>query len=164
MSQRFVIEKDGERQNVTDLDGYDGWTLVSEVPDEIPDHEAELVDGAWVIPIDIRRARVWSAVKALRAEKEDGAASTPYGPIDCDDRSKIKISGLVQTAQLLGSDFSVEFTMADNSVQTLTAAQMIDLGLSVSAHVDVVYGRARALREEIDASTDPESIDIEAGW
>lgn len=161
---RFVIEKDDERQNVTSLDGYEDWTVVSEVSDEIPDSQAELVGDEWVIPIDIRRARMWAAVKALRDAKERGWAQTASGAVDCDDRSKLKISGLVQTAQLLGDAFSVDFTMADNSVSTLDAAAMTDVGLSVAAHVDLVYARARVLREAIDASDDPESIDIETGW
>jgi len=62
--------------------------------------------------------------------------------------------------------FSADFTLADNTVATLNAAQMIGLGVAVGQHVQQVYGRATELREAIDAAQDIdalEAIDIGAG-
>lgn len=164
---RFLIEKDGERQNVTSMAGYEDWTVISEIADEVPDHEAELVEGQWVVPVGVRRDRMWAQVKAIRDEKEGGDATTTFGVVQCDDRSKIKINGLAQMAQLakaMGSPFSVEFAMADNSLVTLDSDGAMSLGIQTGQYISALYTRARALRDEIYASDDPESIDINVGW
>jgi hypothetical protein len=41
-----LIEKDGERQYVNSLDGYEDWTVVPDVP--APQDGCELVNNEWV--------------------------------------------------------------------------------------------------------------------
>lgn len=162
---RYVVEKDGERQNVTSLDGYDDWTLVSEVADEIPDHDAELVDGEWVVPIAVRRARVWEATKLYRDLHRHMGCDTPKGRMDNDPESQAKLTGAVTMAQLMGDTFSVDWTMEDNSVVTHNRAEIEAAGLAMGAFDAACHAVGQALRAAIDISNDPETIDIPgAGW
>lgn len=135
-------------------------------------------DPEWMLPdfdtrtffpnIDGRRAAKWEEVKAKRDALENGVALTPAGPVQCDNRSKIKINGMVMMAQLAigaGQPFEEEFTLFDNSVITLDAQTATSLGVAVGAHVSAVFAVARVLRAEIDGASTLASIaaiDIEA--
>ena len=41
----YLIEKNGERQFVSDLDGYEGWGVIG---DAAPKDGCDLIDGVWV--------------------------------------------------------------------------------------------------------------------
>lgn len=116
------------------------------------------------------RLRRWVEVKAIRDALENGAAPTPVGPVDCDDRSKTKILGIVQMAVLslqFQEPFSEDFTLADNQVVSLDGAAAIGMGRATGLFVSRIHARARALRAEIDAAADAEAIaaiDIQSGW
>ncbi|RST30166.1 DUF4376 domain-containing protein [Sphingomonas ginkgonis] len=146
-------------------EGYAGeeWELVAEGADR-PDPAAEIVEGAWQVPVAVLQQRQWARVKAIRGEREL-LASTPFGVVQSDQASKLNINGLVMMAQLQGASFSEEFTLADNTIAgPLSGQQMVQLGMAVGQHVSAVYARARALRDEIEQSSDPASVDIESGW
>lgn len=110
------------------------------------------------------RAAKWGEVKALRDELENGVAQLPepLGPIQTDDRSKIKINGLVTRALVAAAAenalppnssplFLEDFTRADNRVVTLTSVLVAKMGEGVARHVSTVFATSRALREQIFA-------------
>jgi hypothetical protein len=113
---------------------------------------------------------LWEEVRAIRADKVDGGATTPFGRVDTDKLARTNISGAALSAviaQGASAPYSVEWTLADNSSVVLNAAEMIGLGLAVMQHVDACYNRARALRNLINAAPDMAellAIDITAGW
>lgn len=155
-----------------ELEGYSTETHdLIDAPDDIFRGNWSWDVGAreWTPSIMRQQHSKWSAVKQLRDVKAD-KAPTPFGIVDSDDSSKIKITGLVSMAMLAkgaGAAFSEEFTMADNSVVTMDADMVIGLGVAVGQHISAVYARARALREDIDAATtqaELDAIDIETGW
>jgi hypothetical protein len=120
-----------------------------------------------------RKAAMWDLVKARRTALTDSpgaSVETPSGVVQSDAKSQQNILGLVQMAvlaQLASQPFSADFTLADNSVATLDASEMIALGLAVGQYVQAVYAHARSLREAIDAAEDHEAldlIDIGASW
>lgn len=150
---RYVIEKDGERQNVTSLSGYDGWAVVSEVGDEIPDHEAELLEGQWVVPIAVLRERKWAEIKAIRDELRYSGCDTPKGRMDNDPDSQRKLTSAVTMAGLLGDTFSVGWTMEDNSVVTHDKAEMEAAGLAVGMFDAQCHAIGQALRAQIETAT-----------
>lgn len=113
----------------------------------------------------------WAEVKELRDILEQGPAPTPLGNVQTDDASKIKISGLVQMAQIAISalePFTEHFTMADNTVVEVDALEMISIGVAAGQYVSAVHATARALRVAITACTtieEVEAVDVEgAGW
>jgi hypothetical protein len=156
---RYVIEKDGERQNVTSLGGYDDWTVVSEVVDELPDHEAELVDGAWVIPLDILKARKWEDIKFYRDLHRHMGCDTPKGRMDNDPESQAKVNGAVTMAQLLGDVFSIDWTMEDNSVVTHNKAEMEAAGVAMGEFDATCHAIAQALRAATNAAASEAELD-----
>ncbi len=116
------------------------------------------------------RTVLWERAKAARDAAIDGGAPTPAGVVDSDALSRSNITGAsigAMLAQSSGAPFSVEWTLKNNSVVTLDAAQMIALGLAVLAHVNACHDHARALREQIEAAADVPAllqIDVSAGW
>ncbi|WP_114227041.1 MULTISPECIES: DUF4376 domain-containing protein [Sphingomonas] len=124
----------------------------------------------WEVPLATLKERAIDRVAALKFEHENGGMVTPWGTAQSDLDSRGKITGIVtgaMAAQALGQPFSVNFTMADNSVVPLDATQAMQFGLTVMAGVSSVHDTATALKNAIDAATTAEelaAIDIEGGW
>lgn len=122
------------------------------------------------LTVDGNRPARWEQVKALRTEKVNGGAATTWGIAQTDELARSNISGATLAAVIAKSasaPFEITWTFADNSTADLDADEMIGLGLTVMAHVDACYARARVLRADIDAAADMAallSINIEQGW
>jgi hypothetical protein len=98
---------------------------------------------------------------------DGGAVVTPSGTVQCDESSRVNITGAVVLAGLAPSQFSINWTMADNTQVTLNASAMVAMGQAVAGHVAAVHGHARALKDAIAAATTADqlaSIDLESGW
>lgn len=127
-------------------------------------------EGAATTNLPALQSAVWEQVKARRDAAIDGGATTPSGVVDSDALSRSNISGAVLAAviaQAAGAPFSMDWTLKDNSVVTLDAADMIAVGLAVMSHVNSAHAVARVLRATIEAATDVGTllqIDITAGW
>lgn len=101
----------------------------------------------------------WAQIKAARAAAEDGGFAWDGSTFDSDMASNLRISGAVQLAQIVGGAFSIGWTLADNSVRTLSAAQMVAVGVAAGQHVAAQRATARALREQIQAATTPQELE-----
>lgn len=111
------------------------------------------------------------AAKALReAALNGGCRVAPYGPFDTDEVSRGYINGAVSAASMAlqsGQAFDDEWTLADNSVVTLTASDVIAVGLGVAAHVSACHARYRELKSQIAVAPDEEALgalDVTTGW
>lgn len=133
-------------------------------PDELaalpPDEPMALAD---------RKAAMRDAVNARKAALDNGVALTPSGPCNCDSDSRGKISGAVLSyiAQGQPAEFSIDWTMADDSDVTLSGAELVAMGLSVGGFIEDVHGHSRVLKAAIDAAEDHDAldaIDISEGW
>lgn len=120
------------------------------------------------IAVDIRllaeaKAYKWTALKAARTVAE-AASFTCDGSVYQADKERI--SGAVQLAllaQLAGQPFSIDWTLSDNSVRTLDAAQMIAVGVALGTVVSSIFDTARQLRIQLDAANTVEEVDA-IGW
>jgi len=101
----------------------------------------------------------WAQIKAARAAAEDGGFAWDGSTFDSDMASNLRISGAVQLAQIVGGAFNIGWTLADNSVRTLSAAQMVAVGVAAGQHVAAQRATARALREQIQAATTPQELE-----
>jgi hypothetical protein len=119
---------------------------------------------------DIVRARA----DAVRDAKASGGCDTPFGRVDTTDPTKIDMVGAVLMAMLskqAGKPFSIDWTMADKTVQTLDADGMTALGLAVGEHRQDCQNASTAIRSAIDqaaarkgaTAADIFAIDIQAG-
>lgn len=168
-----LIEKADVRQWIPDEDLEEheeqGWVLLGGVEGTPPEYYI-LENGEITCDLEPLKERKWLQAKAKRDAHDQGVATTPFGPVQADDSSKVKISGLVQMAQLslaAGAPFSETFTMQDNTLVDLNANEMIQLGISVGQHVSLTHAKGRELREAIqEAQTLAalEAIDIDSGW
>lgn len=128
-----------------------------------------LADIADIDPVELR-AGIWEQVKAKREALLNAGAPTSFGTMDADLVSRVNIGGAATgalAATVMSQPFSINWTTTANAVVTLTAAQMIQMGMEVMAYVSGCHDRARALRAEIEAAADATAllqIDYTAGW
>jgi hypothetical protein len=140
-----------------------------------------LVDGALVeVPLrslmaaapqlELARTERWAAAKVYRDARMQAGCPTAKGVVDTNEDSQRKINGAATAALIAkvgGADWSIEWTMADNSVVPHDADEMIALGVSVAAHIAACQNAGTAVRTAIEAADTPQAvdqIDITAGY
>jgi hypothetical protein len=117
----------------------------------------------WVDPRDLAslKAAHWIGIKAERDQREYGTFTWDGSEFDCNRDSTAKIMGAVQTAMLsaqAGQSFSVDWTLADNTVRVMSGVDMISAGMTLMAAVSNLYETSRTLRAQIDAATTAEEV------
>ncbi|WP_347269850.1 DUF4376 domain-containing protein [Rhizorhabdus histidinilytica] len=138
-------------------------------------------DGLSFIPdettiAELRAAR-WRQAKDIRFMRMTGGCLVPgIGLVDTRNdpisNSQLFVAGAALSASRAlaidpDTDWSKDWTLADNSVVTLSAAQMIALGDAVEAHLQACQDAGTAIRALIDAADDEAAlaaIDITAGY
>lgn len=101
------------------------------------------------------RANAWSAVKAARDEAEAAHfefEGSWYQP-DVKNITGAVLASLLAAAR--GMSFVRDWTLADNSVLSLTGEQVQALGLVLTDRIDAIHQRSRTLRDLIDNATTP---------
>lgn len=105
------------------------------------------------------KAQKWVEMKEARRQALCAPLATPYGTFDADPDSR---GNIIDTAHLMqteaqafapGSNPTEDFTLADNTVVTLTASQMVEVALLLANQVKAAYARGRVVRAEIEAAT-----------
>ncbi|OIP19571.1 MAG: hypothetical protein AUK51_01155 [Comamonadaceae bacterium CG2_30_59_20] len=69
-----------------------------------------------------------------------------------DATSQNRITGAVTLAQL-SSAFTIDWTLADNTVRNLGQMDMFQVGAALGVHVQTQFAKGQALRAQIDAAT-----------
>lgn len=106
--------------------------------------------------LDALKDAKWEQIKAARAAAEYGGFTWDGSTFDSDLASQQKIMGSAQLASLI-TGYSVDWTLADNTVRHLTASEMTAVGEALGQHVNTQYVHARTLRQQIaDAQTSQE--------
>ncbi|UAK24175.1 DUF4376 domain-containing protein [Sphingomonas nostoxanthinifaciens] len=122
------------------------------------------------VALDVARVAAWADALAYRNARQTGGCLTPLGRVDTDADSQRKISGAALAALIAksaGQAFSIDWTMADNSVVTHDAAAMIAMGMAVTQYLDACQKAGTAKREQIEAAADEAvlaSIDVTTGY
>lgn len=138
-----------------------------------------LTDAAIFVPatatIGQLRAALWAKAKSQRYMAMMGGCDVPgIGRVQTDTTpqrdSQARIAmeaGRAARAIAAGLSWSIDFTMADNSVRPTTAADMIAIDDAVAAHVQACRAAGEAIRTLIEAAEDEAAlaaIDITAGY
>lgn len=137
------------------------------IPDGVAPHFARWDGSAIVTDLDPLRQAAYARVKELREQRKGGGLMTPLGPIETDPDSRSNINGAVQMASILGTAFSIDWRLADNSVVSLNADTMIQIGLMVGQHVAACQYRKNQLDAQIEAAgtlAALDAIDLDEGW
>jgi len=122
-------------------------------------HVFDWAAKAWIDPRslqDLKDAR-WAEVRRERDRDEFGGFSWDGSRFDSDALSQQRITGAV-TLAMMNSAFSIGWTLADNTMRTLNAADMIAVGVALGQHVNACHERARVLRREIEAALTAETL------
>lgn len=116
--------------------------------------------GDWVDSRDLEQKKQdkWAEIKAARTAQEFGSFEWGGYTFQCDEVSQRRIQGAVQLA-MLDPALTLDWTLADNTVQTFTAAEFEAIGQALAAHVGQCHERGRILRQEIDAATSEQDLE-----
>lgn len=108
---------------------------------------------AWVDPRDLQQIKdaKWQEIKAARTDQEYGGFVWDGSPFDSDALSQQRIIGASQWASL-NSAFTIEWTLADNTVRTLNAQEMQAVGAALGTHVEQAFNKGRDIRALIDSA------------
>lgn len=112
-------------------------------------------------PLQDHQAAKWLQVKQARESAINAPLATPYGTFDAHAKARASITDAVLLLQALsaqGTPQTIDWTLADNTVVTLTTAQMAEVGVLLGQQVQAAYAQARSLRLQIDTSTTPQEV------
>lgn len=115
--------------------------------------------------LDSIRLKRWAEIKIARDLAEFSGFTWDGSTFDSDEQSQSRIQGAAQLATLamIGAQaFSVDWTLANNTVRVLTGANMLAVGQAMGAHIMAAHGRARALRAALAAAQTFEQVNAVA--
>lgn len=114
---------------------------------------------AWrerLVPRTLAEAKTeaWARIKTARDAAEQGGFAYLGKTIDSDARASLRITAAVNAAQAAGEGFAVDWTCADNTVLSLTASEMVGMGVALAAWGNACHAKARGYRAQIEAVVD----------
>lgn len=125
----------------------DGWVL-----EDAPAPETEPAPTL----DEVRQAKIAQIDRARDTALEDGFIFNGVR-YDCDDLSVQRITGAAVLG-ILNPAFVTPWITFDNSVVTLTAADLAGLGAAAAGHVATQLFKARELKDEVLAATTVEQV------
>lgn len=123
-----------------------------------------------------RRAIRWEQIKARRSTVEGGGVRAQGHWFQTDLESQVKHqSNLIDARDILATGGSASDVLTiggyplmwkttDNGQVPMTAGLAIEIAAAIKVMVATAYGNGERLRAIVDASEDPEQVDISAGW
>ena len=122
------------------------------------EHIFDYASKQWVYDLGQHRDDKWAEIKAARSADEFGTFVWNSHTFDCDEVSQRRIQGAVQLAAL-DSSVTMDWTLADNTVQTFNATELQQIGQALAAHVNACHVKGREKRAAIDAATTEAELD-----
>ena len=135
--------------------------LVLPIPTQpSPHHTFDYTTKQWVDPrtLDDHKVAKWAQIKRDRDEAEFGGFTWDGSPFDSDAISQSRIQGAVQLAAM-APGFTIDWTLANNSVRNLSAADLANVGAALGMHIAAQHAKARTLRSQIEAATTVAEVD-----
>lgn len=125
-------------------------------------HDWSKAASSYVLNMTRAKQEQWDAIKEKRTEIENAGFYWQTYLFDSDPISQSRIQGAVQMAQIALSQnqpFSIDWTIANDTVVTLSAQDMVSVGLALGSHINQCHVIGRQLREQIDAAQTPEVLE-----
>lgn len=129
--------------------------LLHPIPGHVWEPGTGWVDGRTVEEV---RAECWTRIKADREAAEFGGFEWNGMRFDSDMTSQMRIIGATQLASIIGENFSITWTLADNTTVELNGEQMGQIGAALGLHVNGVHTKGRILRDQIDTASNVEDL------
>ena len=132
---------------------FDG-EIVDKPPQPSAIHYFDYSSKSWVDPRSLEEIKTaqWALIKAARSEAEFGGFTWDGSMFDSDQVSQARIQGAVLLATS-NPDFVVDWTLADNTVRSLTADDLIAISQALGEHISLQHTRARNARALLDQAT-----------
>jgi hypothetical protein len=105
--------------------------------------------------LDERKAAKWAAIKAVRDELEVAPFTWDGSVFDMDRVSQDRL----RTALQAPSWTLVSWTLADNTVKSMSTLDLASLMTAFATHVAALHDTARTLRAAIDAATTAAAVE-----
>lgn len=123
-------------------------------------HTFDYTTKQWVDPRTLQDLQLakWNAIKQARANAEFGGFTWDGSPFDSDAISQSRIQGALQLAAMIPG-FTIDWTLANNTVRTLSGADIAGVGVALGQHVATQHAKARVLRAHIEAATTAAEVD-----
>jgi hypothetical protein len=99
----------------------------------------------------------WFEIKQARSQAEYAGFTWDGSTFDSNAISQQRITGAVTLAQM-DAGFSIGWTLADNMVRQLSAAQIKEVGAALGEHVATQFAQAQDLRTQLDAAQTAEEV------
>lgn len=114
----------------------------------------------WEDPRTLAELKIekWEQIKSVREQKEYGGFLWNNYRFDSDPAAQSRIQGAIQLANLTPGSFSIDWTLADNSIITLNAQQLLEVGQVLGQHVIQQHTIARQLRNSIEQAVNSEQL------
>lgn len=118
----------------------------------------------WVDPRSLEQIKEakWEEIKAKRTNAEYAGFTWDGSYFDSDATSQNRINGAVTLALLSLQNqqpYEITWSLANRTFRTLTAQEMISVGLALGTHVQTNFNKGQALQVQIDAATTKEEVD-----
>ena len=158
-----MIVNSVEEANAHDLEG----CALAAVPEDFSDDRYDFSAGVFVLSLGKAKLARKAQATSHRDQVLNGGCPFAGKIIESDDNSRLLVAGSVSMAQLsklAGQPFAIRWRTKDNSYLDLDADGMIGLGVSLGRFVGACYQASFAVKDAIDASSDPASVDITAGY
>lgn len=108
--------------------------------------------------LEEEKAKAWERIKAERNKREQSGVPYIGKVIDSDPTSVQRISVAVQAAQAANKEFSLDWTMQDNSTVTMNAHQVVGMSIVLAQFTNNLHQTARKLREKIETATTADDV------
>jgi hypothetical protein len=130
-------------------------------PDARPseDYNFDYETKQWSVLLSDQKETKWKEIKSARSAEEFGTFVWSDHTFDCDEVSQRRIQGAVQLAAL-DTNTVMDWTIADNTVQTFNATELQQIGQSLAGHVNACHVKARGLRDQINAAESEAELSV----
>lgn len=110
--------------------------------------------------LDQAKLARWNNIKQLRALKEAEPITYQGCSFDADSSSQQRIMGAIQLALLQPDDWSIQWTLANNSSVDLTKVQLIGLGVAIADRTSQLFNYSQYCRTRINNSKSIEELNL----
>lgn len=125
--------------------------------------QANLEAQVLVQELETAKLAKWVKVKQQRDSVEFGGFSWNNLRFDSDAASQQRLQLAAQVAQT-NPQLTIDWTLADNSTYTLTAANLTELAQALGVHINSAHETARSLREQINSTTSLAELNALPDW
>jgi hypothetical protein len=151
----------------SDLEIISHWRVKSGIladvgPNPGPSYRWDVASESWIPDLEKSKVYKLQELKTTRDQKEFGGFIWSNSIFDSDPISQVRIQGGVSLAQQainLEQPFSIDWTLKDNTTRSISATEMIQVGLALANHVAAIHEIYKNLKNQINTATTIQNVD-----